>query len=162
MVRTAWSRRPTRARRRLTDITVAAGLCLLTVACTSGPGRQPAGEPGRQRAGQPSPPVTSAPSATRPISPPLVTHSSRTQPPTSVANPAGLTDEQLVGQLFIGYVYGAGASSATAAQRRANLALYGAATGAEIVRRWHLGGIILIGRNDLDPNRPELYSDNVD
>jgi beta-N-acetylhexosaminidase len=79
-----------------------------------------------------------------------------------VANPARLTDEQLVGQLFIGYVYGAGASSATAAQRRANLALYGAATGAEIVRRWHLGGIILIGRNDLDPNRPQLYSDNVD
>jgi beta-N-acetylhexosaminidase len=81
--------------------------------------------------------------------------------PASPANPAGLTDGQLVGQLFIGYVYGAGATTATAAQRRANLALYGAATGAEVVRRWHLGGIILLDHNNLDPARPNLSTGNV-
>ncbi|UQX89176.1 hypothetical protein M6D93_04020 [Jatrophihabitans telluris] len=78
-----------------------------------------------------------------------------------MSNPAGLTDAQLVGQLFIGYVYGSSATTVTAAQGAANLALYGATTGAEVVRRWHLGGIILFGRNDLDPARPDLASGNV-
>jgi beta-N-acetylhexosaminidase len=77
-------------------------------------------------------------------------------------NPGGLTDEQMVGQLFIGYVYGSSATEVTPAQRAANLALYGVATGAEIVHRWHLGGIILIGQNTLDPQRADLWSDNVD
>jgi beta-N-acetylhexosaminidase len=76
-------------------------------------------------------------------------------------NPAGLTDAQLVGQLFVSYVYGASATSDTPDQRQANLALYGAATGAEIIRRWHLGGIILIDHNDLDPSRPALSTGNV-
>jgi beta-N-acetylhexosaminidase len=75
--------------------------------------------------------------------------------------PAGLSDLQLVGQLFYSYVYGASATSATGAQRQANLALYGAATGAEIVRRWHLGGIILLDHNTLDPARDQLSTGNV-
>ncbi|MBV9832352.1 MAG: glycoside hydrolase family 3 protein [Marmoricola sp.] len=68
----------------------------------------------------------------------------------------------MVGQLFMTYVYGASATSATPAQRAANVALYGVPTGAQVVRRWHLGGIILIGYNNLDPARPTLASDNVD
>jgi beta-N-acetylhexosaminidase len=83
------------------------------------------------------------------------------QPKPSVANPAGLSDAQLVGQLFIDYVYGASATSATPVQRQANLALYGVATGAEVIRRWHLGGIILIDHNTLDPDRPQLSTGNV-
>jgi beta-N-acetylhexosaminidase len=63
--------------------------------------------------------------------------------------------------LFTEYVYGATATTATAAQRRANLALYGAPTGAQIVRRWHLGGIILLDHNNLDPARPALSTGNV-
>jgi len=77
-------------------------------------------------------------------------------------NPGGLTDERMVGQLFMAYVYGSSANSATPAQRAANLALYGAATGAEVIRRWHLGGIILLDHNTLDPNRPDLSTGNVD
>ena len=68
----------------------------------------------------------------------------------------------MVGQLFMTYVYGASATHADPAQRAANLALYGVPTGAQVIRRWHLGGIILIGYNNLDPARPTLASDNVD
>jgi len=68
----------------------------------------------------------------------------------------------MVGQLFMAYVYGSTANEATPAQRTANLALYGAATGADVIRKWHLGGIILLDHNTLDPNRPDLSTGNVD
>ncbi|MFL6162057.1 MAG: glycoside hydrolase family 3 N-terminal domain-containing protein [Jatrophihabitantaceae bacterium] len=82
-------------------------------------------------------------------------------PHTTATNPGRQTDAEMVGQLFVSYVYGASATGATTAQRQANLDLTGAATGAEIVRRWHLGGIILIDHNNLDPARPQLSTGNV-
>lgn len=81
--------------------------------------------------------------------------------PPFQANPGGLSDQQMVGQLFMAYVYGSSATDATAVQRNANLALYGAATGAEVIRRWHLGGVILLDHNTLDPTRAELSTGNV-
>lgn len=78
------------------------------------------------------------------------------------SNPGRLTDPQMVGQLFMGYVYGAGATRATPDQRAANTALYGVPSPAEVVRRWHLGGVILIDHNDLDPARPTLSTGNVE
>lgn len=77
------------------------------------------------------------------------------------SNPGHLTDAQMVGQLFMSYVYGASATQATAAQRAANTALYGVPTAAEVLRRWHLGGVILIDHNTLDPARPTLSTGNV-
>jgi beta-N-acetylhexosaminidase len=68
----------------------------------------------------------------------------------------------MVGQLFTAYVYGPSATTASTAQRAANQALYGAATGADIVRRWHLGGIILLDHNTLDPARSDLSTGNVE
>lgn len=88
---------------------------------------------------------------------------SRTATPTPVAaNPGGLTDRQLVGQLFVIYLYGSAVGTATAEQRQANLDLFGAATPAEVLLRWHPGGVILIDHNTLDPARPELSTGNVD
>ncbi|HET8602867.1 MAG TPA: glycoside hydrolase family 3 N-terminal domain-containing protein, partial [Marmoricola sp.] len=55
-----------------------------------------------------------------------------------------------------------GADAATPVQQAANLGLYGAATPAAVVRRWHLGGVILIDHNTLDPERPTLSTGNVD
>lgn len=81
---------------------------------------------------------------------------------TPAPNPGGLSDAQTVGALFMVYVYGSGAHSATPAQRAANIALYGVATPAEVVSRWHPGGVILINTNNLDPQRPALSSDNVE
>ncbi|MCW2599679.1 MAG: glycoside hydrolase family 3 [Frankiales bacterium] len=68
----------------------------------------------------------------------------------------------MVGQLFTTYVYGSDAYTATAAQRRANKALYGVQTPAEVVRAWHLGGVILLDHNNLDPARASLSTGNVD
>src|SRR5690242_18204287 len=72
-----------------------------------------------------STPATSAVPST-PTAQPTTTHPTKAaQPKPTVANPAGLSDAQLVGQLFISYAYGATATIATPAQRQANLALYG-------------------------------------
>ncbi|WP_344617259.1 glycoside hydrolase family 3 protein [Dactylosporangium salmoneum] len=55
---------------------------------------------------------------------------------------SGLSLEQKVGQLFVGYVYGDNATAPSAADAAANTARYGVASGAEVVRRYHLGGVI--------------------
>lgn len=102
---------------------------------------------------------------TRPAKSPAEHRSATPGPaPTAspAANPGGLSDAAMVGQLFSTYVYGAGADTATAEQRAANVALYGAATPAAVVRRWNLGGVILLDHNPLDPQRPSLSTDNVD
>jgi beta-glucosidase-like glycosyl hydrolase/S1-C subfamily serine protease len=104
---------------------------------------------------KPVPTSASAPSAARATA-------TTAAPVTAKPNPGGLSDAQSVGQLFMVYVYGSGAQSATPAQRGANMALFGVATPAEVVRRWHPGGIILINSNNLDPARPDLSSGNVD
>jgi len=81
--------------------------------------------------------------------------------PSAQVNPGDLSDELMAGQLFMAYVYGASATAAKASQRKANIALYGAATGAEVIGRWHLGGVILLDHNNPDPSRPDLSTGNV-
>lgn len=81
--------------------------------------------------------------------------------PSRPANPGGLSDEELVGQLFYAFVYGSGPSTVTDLQRRINVEKYGVGTPAEIVARWHLGGVILIDRNLLDPTWSQVHSGNV-
>lgn len=123
------------------------------------------------QAGHPSsrpptrPGVTAAPTARTSESIPATRTSAPTPLPSAdpaAGNPGRLTDEQMVGQLFVAYLYGAGANTATPAQRSANLALYGAATAARIVEKWHLGGVILLDHNSLDPLRSQLSTGNVD
>jgi beta-N-acetylhexosaminidase len=125
-------------------------LVTLTAACQSG-----TATPTSSTAARPAPnsPSTSS------IPPRAAT---TTHPVTPNPNPGGLSDAQTVGQLFMVYVYGSGAQSATPAQQAANMALFGVATPAEVVSRWHPGGIILINTNNLDPQRPALSSGNVD
>jgi beta-N-acetylhexosaminidase len=129
-------------------------LCLLAESCTA---NQRIERPAHSDASPPRfSPTAIAPRGGTPA------RSSATPKPSPAPNPGGLTDAQLVGQLFVSYVYGSSATGATAVQRQANLELAGATTGAEIVRRWHLGGIILIDHNNLDPARPLLSTGNVD
>ncbi len=119
--------------------------------CSTTPTAAPAPPPRTQVAATPAtPPVTAASPA-----------ASKGAAAVGSSNPAGLTDEQLVGQVFMSYVYGATATSATPAQREANISLYGVPTGADVIRRWHLGGIILLDHNTLDPARPNLSTGNV-
>jgi beta-N-acetylhexosaminidase len=141
----------TRGRGITARLLAATAICLVSTACTTA-------RPTTAPAPSPTSTGTSAPSRSAPSS---VEPSSTAASPTGKANPGGLTDEQLVGQLFIEHVYGASATSATPAQQKANLALYGEPTAAQIVRRWHLGGIILLDHNSLDPARPALSTGNV-
>jgi beta-glucosidase-like glycosyl hydrolase/endonuclease/exonuclease/phosphatase family metal-dependent hydrolase len=63
-----------------------------------------------------------------------------------------MTLEQKVGQLFVNYVYGPTAD--TADQR--NLDKYGVATGAEAVRKYHLGGVIYFAWTDSVANPTQI------
>lgn len=113
-----------------------------------------------------SPSPTSSPTPTRASRiPPTSASTSSTAtaiPGIPAPNPGGLSDDQTVGQLFMIYVYGSSAQRATPAQRAANVALYGVPTAAEVLLRWHPGGIILIDHNNLDEQRPTLSTGNVE
>lgn len=54
----------------------------------------------------------------------------------------GMTLEEKVGQLFVVQVYGADAHTVTDAQRTSNQAAYGVDTPADVVEKYHLGGVI--------------------
>src|SRR5579875_2186076 len=47
-----------------------------------------------------------------------------------------------IGQLFVTYVYGPGATTGTPADVQANQALYGVSNGAQLIAKYHVGGII--------------------
>ncbi|MEU7874586.1 glycoside hydrolase family 3 N-terminal domain-containing protein [Dactylosporangium sp. NPDC049140] len=55
---------------------------------------------------------------------------------------AGMTLPEKVGQMFVGYVYGDNATAPAAADVAANTTRYGVGTGAEVLQRYHLGGVI--------------------
>ena len=137
---------------------VSVPLLLLVLVCTGCSASVQVHPPTTQGASQ----TTQRPTgSTGSPSTPSVSVSTEVASPAAKANPGGLSDELMVGQLFMTYVYGSSATDATALQRKANFALYGAATGAEVIRRWHLGGVILLDHNNLDPARSELSTGNV-
>jgi beta-N-acetylhexosaminidase len=113
-----------------------------------------------------TPPPTANPTTSQPAGRPTPVSTVRTPPATTTTggpegNPDGLSDAQMVGQLFMVYLYGSSAQRATPAQRAANIALYGVPTAADVLARWHPGGIILIDHNNLDEQRPALSTGNV-
>ncbi|MBM0256056.1 hypothetical protein JNW89_03510 [Micromonospora sp. 4G55] len=79
---------------------------------------------------------------------PLPVHASvePTHPPTAeqgwvTSTLRHMSLEQKVGQLFATYVYGSDATEPTAADRAANRAAFGVETPAEVIDRFHLGGV---------------------
>ncbi len=74
---------------------------------------------------------------------------------------AGMSVEERIGQLLMPYAYGASASDVSPAQADANRQLYGVSTPAELVSRYHLGGVILLPRNTLHPTLAELPTENT-
>ncbi|WP_185010263.1 glycoside hydrolase family 3 protein [Crossiella cryophila] len=64
----------------------------------------------------------------------------------------GMSLEQKVGQLFVTYAYGPAADSA----HPKNLAEYGVATPAEVVRKYHLGGVIYFNWTDSFANPKQV------
>jgi beta-N-acetylhexosaminidase len=64
------------------------------------------------------------------------------RPPTVDQMVAAMTLPQKVGQLFSTYVYGSDANAPSAADVAENRKLYGVGTPAQVVQKYHLGGVI--------------------
>jgi beta-N-acetylhexosaminidase len=64
----------------------------------------------------------------------------------------GMSLAEKVGQMFVSYVYGQTAGTASAA----NTTLYGVATPAEVVARYHLGGVIYFTWSDNLASPPQI------
>jgi beta-N-acetylhexosaminidase len=119
----------------------------------------------------PEPPaVTATPVA--PPSPAGPAPSSAAAPtaPAATGDPAAraaavvrtLGDEDLVGQVLMPYAYGASATEVSAASAAGNQKLGGVDTPAEMVAKFRLGGLILVGFSADDPTRGTNPTSNVD
>ncbi|WFE29672.1 glycoside hydrolase family 3 N-terminal domain-containing protein [Solwaraspora sp. WMMD791] len=90
--------------------------------------------------------------------------------PTSTAEPATpaarlaatLSDEDLVGQVLMPYAYGASATEVSTGSAAGNRKLAGVDTPAEMIERYRLGGLILVGFSADDPTGSNQPTTNVD
>ncbi|MGH3750671.1 MAG: glycoside hydrolase family 3 N-terminal domain-containing protein, partial [Micromonosporaceae bacterium] len=87
----------------------------------------------------------------------------RTGPPVAraAAIAKSLNQTQLVGQVLMPFVYGDHASKISDASAAANLEAYGASTPAKVLRRYQLGGLILVSQS-ADPTSSTNPTTNVD
>ncbi|PRY02576.1 glycoside hydrolase family 3 protein [Allonocardiopsis opalescens] len=84
-----------------------------------------------------------APGSGGPPDPAALRQVERTADPDEIAEiVAGMTVEQKVGQLFVPHVYGDDAENPDPADAAMNMELFGVETPAEVVSRYHLGGVI--------------------
>ncbi|MER7003357.1 glycoside hydrolase family 3 N-terminal domain-containing protein [Dactylosporangium sp. NPDC000555] len=84
-------------------------------------------------------------------------------PAAQAAEVAGrLSDEELVGQLLMPYAYGNAADKVSSGSVSANRNYAGATTPAEIVKKYHLGGIILVSSSADDPTASTNMTTNVE
>ncbi|MFY1672458.1 glycoside hydrolase family 3 protein [Plantactinospora sp. WMMB334] len=110
--------------------------------------RKPAAGPGT---GTPAP----SPSATAPTAPP--------DPAARAAQLAGtLADEDLVGQVLMPYAYGNSATRVSGGSAAGNRKLAGVDTPAEMIAKYRLGGLILVGFSADDPTSDTQPTTNVD
>ncbi|MFI6228769.1 glycoside hydrolase family 3 protein [Micromonospora echinospora] len=75
---------------------------------------------------------------------------------------ATLGDEDLVGQVLMPYAYGSSATDVSAGSAQGNKALAGVATPAEMIAKYRLGGLILVGFSADDPTSGNQETTNVD
>ncbi|MFI7073339.1 glycoside hydrolase family 3 protein [Micromonospora sediminicola] len=129
---------------RRSAVALAALTALVVSGCSDGPDRpRPA-------------PSTAAPSSAAPT--------------TTVDDPAAraaalvatLSDEDLVGQVLMPYAYGSSATDVSAGSAAGNRALAGVDTPAEMVAKYRLGGVILVGFSADDPTSGNQATTNVD
>ncbi|WP_229791554.1 glycoside hydrolase family 3 protein [Micromonospora fulviviridis] len=75
---------------------------------------------------------------------------------------ATLSDEDLVGQVLMPYAYGSSATKVSPGSAAGNRALAGVDTPAEMVAKYRLGGLILVGFSADDPTSGNQATTNVD
>ncbi|OWU96221.1 glycoside hydrolase family 3, partial [Micromonospora wenchangensis] len=87
-----------------------------------------------------------APAPVRPEATPTATATAADDPAGRAAALAGtLGDEDLVGQVLMPYAYGSSATTVTPGSAAGNQALAGVDTPAEMIAKYRLGGLILVG-----------------
>lgn len=91
---------------------------------------------------------------------PEPTRPRRRDPVRAALSSLGLDEK--IGQLMWPYVYGANARTDRPADRRANRALYGVDHGAQLISDYHVGGLIYLDHNTLDPDRSRQSTHNLD
>ncbi|MFI5896445.1 glycoside hydrolase family 3 N-terminal domain-containing protein [Actinoplanes sp. NPDC051513] len=105
---------------------------------------------------QPAPPgASSAPAATQ--APSSV---ASTGDPAAVA--AAMSDVDLAGQVLMPYAYGSDATTVDKTSAAGNRSLAGVDTPAEMVAKFHLGGLILVGFTAQDPTGSTNPATNVE
>ncbi len=131
--------------RRVTAALVAV-IALLASGCSE-PGQRPGSTPSSAPATASAPPSSGTPEdpATR-----------------AAALIAELTDEDLVGQVLMPYAYGDQATKVSAGSAAGNQALAGVDTPAEMIEKYRLGGLILVGFSADDPTQGNQETTNVD
>ncbi|WP_435795460.1 glycoside hydrolase family 3 N-terminal domain-containing protein [Micromonospora luteifusca] len=75
---------------------------------------------------------------------------------------ATLSDEDLVGQVLMPYAYGDSATKVSAGSAAGNQALAGVDTPADMIAKYRLGGLILVGFSADDPTKGNQETTNVD
>jgi beta-N-acetylhexosaminidase len=104
-------------------------------------------------------PARTAPANTASTPPPAPARSSPAGP---AGRAAALADEDLVGQVLMPYAYGSSATKVSPASAAGNRKLAGVSTPAEMVARYRLGGLILVGFSADDPTSDNQPTTNVD
>lgn len=69
--------------------------------------------------------------------------------------------EREAGQVFMSYAYGRTATDDRPDIVHANQLLSGVDTAAQLVSRWHVGGLLLLDHNPLDVRQPALSTENL-
>ncbi|TNH26753.1 glycoside hydrolase family 3 [Micromonospora orduensis] len=134
--------RPLRA-----SVAVAALTALLVSGCSGTPkGPEPTPGPTGTSAGP------SAPATTPPADPAA----------RAAALVATLSDEDLVGQVLMPYAYGDSATKVSPGSAAGNQALAGVDTPAQMITKYRLGGLILVGFSADDPTKGNQETTNVD
>jgi beta-N-acetylhexosaminidase len=110
----------------------------------------------------PADPPAAAPPSAAPSSPASAPAAAGTPAERAAALVATLPDEDLAGQVLMPYAYGSAADRVSDASAAKNRELGGVATPAEMVARYRLGALILVGFSADDPTGANQPTTNVD
>ncbi|MDG4789047.1 glycoside hydrolase family 3 protein [Micromonospora sp. WMMD1102] len=108
-------------------------------------------------------PETPAAPGSAPSSPTAAAATPSPDPAARAAQLAGtLADEDLVGQVLMPYAYGNSATKVSGGSAAGNRKLAGVETPAEMIAKYRLGGLILVGFSADDPTSDTQPTTNVD
>ncbi|SCG40070.1 beta-N-acetylhexosaminidase [Micromonospora echinaurantiaca] len=131
---------------RRAGVALAALTALLLSGCADKPDRP-----------RPAPPASGSAPAATPSATPAGDPAAR-----AAALVGTLADEDLVGQVLMPYAYGDAATKVSPGSAAGNRALAGVDTPAEMVTKYRLGGLILVGFSADDPTSGNQETTNVD